>query len=74
MNFHSLTLIEKTMLSLYISLSEKDRRHYAAVTALQQRKHGIKYSSELFSCDPKTVQRGIKEIKSGFFCPKDKSE
>lgn len=56
--------IEKQMLDLFISLSEKDRRRYAAIEALKLGFGGIKYISNLFSCDEKTIQRGLRDLRS----------
>ncbi|WP_162902349.1 hypothetical protein [Facilibium subflavum] len=62
------------MKKLYKSLSEKDRRHFAAVTAMQKGKHGIQYCCDLFGCDPKTIRRGILELQSDFFCHQGEKE
>ncbi len=45
----------------WVSLSEKDRRRYAAIEACKL-KHGIKYVSSLFRTSPKTINRGQKEF------------
>ena len=44
---------EQDMISLYESLSEKDRRRYAAVEAKKLDHGGIDYVSCLFGCDYK---------------------
>ena len=54
--------IEKAMIALYKSLSEKDRRRYAAVEAKKIGNGGIRYVSILFGCDPKTINRGLNEL------------
>lgn len=54
--------IETNMISLYNSLSEKDRRRYAAIEALKLGCGGITYISGLFDCDDKTVSKGIREL------------
>lgn len=54
--------IENIMQSLYRSLSEKDRRRYAAVEAKKLGHGGISYISQLFSCDHKTINRGLVEL------------
>ena len=47
------------MLALYESLSEKDRRRYAA----EKLGHGgIEYVSKLFGCDADTVRRGSLDV------------
>ncbi len=50
------------MLSLYRSLSEKDRRRYAAVEAKKLGYGGIVYIATAFGCDEKTIKRGIVEL------------
>lgn len=53
---------EQDMIRLYASLSEKDRRRYAAVEAKKLGHGGIKYICSLFGCDDKTVSKGILEL------------
>ena len=48
----------------YVSLSQKDRRRYAAVEALKLGYGGMKYIAELFECSRKTIEAGLKEISS----------
>jgi hypothetical protein len=55
--------IEINMLSFYESLSEKDRRRYAAIEAQKYGYGGITQISILFNCDEKTIQKGISELK-----------
>lgn len=54
--------ILNNMISLYNSLSEKDRRRYAAIEAMKLGFGGIVYISDLFSCDEKTISKGISEL------------
>ncbi len=54
--------IEKSMIAFYESLSEKDRRRYAAVEAKKIGHGGIIYIAILFDCDQKTIQRGLSEL------------
>ena len=44
--------VEDRMVALYDSLSEKDRRRYAAVEAEKLGHGGIQYVADLFECDP----------------------
>ncbi len=44
--------VEHHMKSFYNSLSEKDRRRYAAVEAEKLGHGGLQYIAELFVCDP----------------------
>ena len=55
--------IEKRMRNFYNSLSEKDRRRYAAVEATKSGHGGITYICYVLQCDEGTVVRGIKEVK-----------
>ena len=56
--------IEKQMRNLYQSLSEKDRRRYAAIEAKKLGYGGISYVCRLFGCDEGTVKRGLSELES----------
>jgi hypothetical protein len=40
------------------SLSEKDRRRYAAIEAAKLGHGGIEYIATLLGCDPKTIRQG----------------
>ena len=57
--------IETTMKRFYETLSEKDKRRYAAVEALKLGYGGQKYICEILSCDADTVKRGRKELQEG---------
>lgn len=54
---------EQEMKKLYDSLSEKDRRRYAAVEAKKVGYGGINYISSLFLCDDKTIKKGMRELE-----------
>lgn len=54
--------VERHMAHLYESLSEKDRRRYAAVEAEKLGHGGIQYIAQLFGCDPHTIQQGAQDI------------
>ena len=49
---------ERLMKRLFDSLSEKDRRRYAAVEAAKLGQGGIEYVAALLGCDPKTIRQG----------------
>jgi hypothetical protein len=51
------------MVRLYGSLSEKDRRRYAAVEAEKLGHGGVRYIAELFGCDPHTIHHGAQDIE-----------
>ena len=54
--------VERTMLHVFQSLGERDRRLYAAAEACKLGHGGIGYIAQLFGCDRKTVRRGLQEI------------
>ena len=54
--------VEEQMFNLYHSLSEKDRRRYAAVEAAKLGHGGIRYIANLFACDPNTIRRGEQDV------------
>lgn len=55
--------VERHMKNLYHSLSEKDRRRYAAVEAEKLGHGGTQYIARLFGCDPQTIQHGAQDIE-----------
>src|SRR5271165_1229024 len=57
--------IERKMKKLFDSLSEDDRRRYAAVEATKLGHGGIEYIAQLLQCDPKTIRRGMAELEEG---------
>jgi hypothetical protein len=63
--------VEHHMQLLYESLSEKDRRRYAAVEAEKLGHGGTKYISGLFRCDEATILRGRNDIQQ---LPEDPAE
>lgn len=54
--------IEKQMQRYYETLSEKDRRRYAAIEAIKLDYGGRGYICELFGCDYKTIAKGMEEL------------
>ena len=56
--------VEHQMVRLYQSLSERDRRRYAAVEVEKLGHGGLEYIGKLFGCDPRTVRRGMAELES----------
>lgn len=55
--------VERVMTRLFDSLSEKDRRRYAAVEATKLGHGGVEYVARLFGCDPKTIRQGQSELE-----------
>ena len=54
--------VERQMVNFYRSLSEKDRRRYAAVEAVKLGHGGPLYLSDLFGCDPDTIAVGSRDV------------
>lgn len=63
--------VERHMVQFYDSLSEKDRRRYAAVEAEKLGHGGVGYIAELFACDPDTIRHGAQDIEQ---LPADEAE
>src|SRR3972149_3887168 len=55
--------IERVMKKYYATLSEKDRRRYAAIEALKLEHGGQSYIAELLGCSEKTVNRGLVDLE-----------
>jgi hypothetical protein len=64
--------IESSMKAFYETLSEKDRRRYAAVEAAKLGHGGIEYISTILGCDPKTIRRGRRELQQVPDSPEDR--
>jgi len=56
--------VEDWMRNLYQSLSEKDRRRYAAVEAKKLGYGGISYVCRVFGCHESSVNHGLRELES----------
>ncbi len=54
--------LERQMVNFYGSLSEKDRRRYAAVEAAKLGHGGIAYVAQLFACNPDTITAGRRDV------------
>jgi len=55
--------VERQMVNFYGSLSEKDRRRYAAVEAAKLGEGGQAYMARLFGCDPDTIAVGAQDVE-----------
>lgn len=53
---------EQLMQRFHATLSEKDRRRYAAIEARKLGHGGVSYIARVLSCDRKTIQAGMKEL------------
>ena len=56
--------LERQRSRLYDTLSERDRRRYAAVEAAKLGHGGIEYISRVLGCAPGTIRHGISEMES----------
>jgi hypothetical protein len=54
--------IEHSMRMFHDSLSERDRRRYAAIEAAKLGHGGIEYIATLLGCDPKTIRQGQQDL------------
>jgi hypothetical protein len=54
--------IEDHMKAFYDSLSEKDRRRYAAIEAEKLGHSGVEYVADVLGCDAKTIREGRSEV------------
>jgi len=55
--------VEALMKKLYQTLSEKDKRRYAAVEALKLGHGGQSYIAQLLKCSRNTITEGLKELE-----------
>ena len=53
---------EKRMRDFAATLTEKDRRRFAAFEAKQQGYGGIEYVAAIIGCSRRTIERGIEEL------------
>jgi hypothetical protein len=56
--------IESQILNFYNSLSEKDRRRYAAIEATKLGYGGVTYIRSILQCDDRTITRGLQELNA----------
>jgi len=54
--------IERLLCQYYQSLSEKDRRRFAALEAITLGHGGIRYIAQVLGCDPQTVKDGRRAL------------
>ena len=55
--------IENRMKLFFDSLSEKDRRRYAAVEATKLGYGGIEYIARVLGCDSNTIRQGMEDVE-----------
>lgn len=56
-------VIETQMVHFFRSLSEKDRRRYAAIEATKLGHGGSTYIARLFGCKVDTIERGKEDVE-----------
>lgn len=54
--------IEQSLREFAATLSEKDRRRFAAIEAKQRGHGGIRYVATVIGCSEKTIERGLVEL------------
>ena len=54
--------VEDRMRGLWQTLSEKDRRRFAALEAVRLGRGGTGYIAELLGCSTRTIERGVAEL------------
>src|SRR5665647_818582 len=64
--------MKRTMIAFYETLSEKDRRRYAAIEAMKLGYGGQKYICNILGCNPDTVKSGVEEFTNGFITGEDR--
>lgn len=56
-------VVEQYLRDFAATLSEKDRRRFAAIEAKQRGFGGIRYIAGVLGCSEKTIERGMKELE-----------
>ena len=54
--------VEERMQGFYQTLSEKDRRRYAAVEARKLGRGGVPYVAQVLGCSTRTIERAAREL------------
>ena len=62
MEYRFTDTVEQQMRSFFCTLSEKDRRRYAAIEAIKLPHGGLCYIAEVLGCCENTISSGMKEI------------
>lgn len=65
--------IEEQMLTFFNTLSEKDKRQYAAIESRKIGHGGQVYIAKILGISVSTITRGLREIKSQNLPPKDRT-
>ncbi len=64
--------VEKKIKRFYENLSEKDKRHYAAIEALKLGHGGISYLADILGCARQTISKGIYELETNTLVSNDR--
>ena len=56
------TAVEQNVRNFHDTLSEKERRRFAAVQARQLGHGGVKYVAKVLGCSRRTIERGLTEL------------
>ena len=62
---------EKNLRDFFVTLSEKDKRRFAAIEARQLGHGAIQYVAEVLKCSRRTIERGLAELDT---LPNDPAE
>ena len=54
--------VEERMRAFWQTLSEKDRRRFAALEAARLGHGGLEYVAEVLGCSARTIERGVDEL------------
>ena len=65
--------IEEKMLVFFNTLSEKNKRHFAALESRKLGHGGQVYIAQILGVSVSTIHRGLKEINSKNLPPKDRT-
>ena len=65
--------VEQSMRSLFESLSERERRHYAAVEVAKLGRGSLRYLAQVLDCDEKTIRRGRRDLANHAKLPPGRS-
>ena len=65
--------VERAMRSLFESLPERQRRHYAAVEVIKLGRGALSYLARVLGCDEKTIRRGKRELSEPAALPPGRS-
>lgn len=65
--------IEAQMLTFFNTLSEKEKRHFAALESRKLGHGGQVYIAQILDTSVSTIQRGLKEIDSNNLPPKKRT-